>query len=285
MSSNDDLTQREKRALRHQQNKRRERPEKLKRNWKKSAPLALILLTVTAAGAGIYYLSTSGPPCPDHWHGTFGVYLPGPGGQPERVDLAAPRTASGAKYYDYGSARSGGAGFSMTLHMHQSGSESGSEALGPSQWHMEGGGKCISIASALRVVNIDPSADSLTLSGAHSQVPGQSGTFSADQNQTLRWQVESLESSTCTWTWKDWTWANVKGHQLQDGERLLVVLGHSNETQMKSLQDQIPLPISRAGATGACKSSMQHEASTTSRPSLNESAMPSMTMSESQTKP
>ncbi|MFO1532366.1 MAG: hypothetical protein ABR562_01495, partial [Thermoplasmatota archaeon] len=75
--------------------------------------------------------------CPDHWHATFAIFLPGPAG-PVRVDFFAPKVPNGVAYYDLATSRSGGdAKMTVALHMHQSGGESSSPAVDAAQWHME----------------------------------------------------------------------------------------------------------------------------------------------------
>src|SRR5687767_13390909 len=120
MADDDELTQRERRAQRHSQNKRRDMPANVKRNLRAYAPVAIILLAVVGAAAGVYYLTNRPSECVDgHWHATFGVFIPDEAGNPVRVDFQTPRTTSGLFYYDYSATSLGGASsFSMALHMH-----------------------------------------------------------------------------------------------------------------------------------------------------------------------
>jgi hypothetical protein len=249
----DDLSQRERRALRHRENRRKELPGEMARKVRAYGPMTLIVLAVVGAAAGVYYLSSSGQECPDpHWHSTFGIFVPDEAGQPKRIDFAAPRTDGGLIYYDYNSlARGGNPNFSATLHMHQTGGETGSAALGPAQFHMEQRGKCISVRQALHVVEVDAKEDSLTLTGGHLRV-GQGGTYTASAESPLRWFVQTLDDS-CEYRWEERTWSQVRGYQLKDGEALLVALGNYDESQLQSMQAQIPDPISRPGVTALCR--------------------------------
>lgn len=237
----DELTQRERRAQRHSQNKRKDMPGDLKRAVRAYGPMTLIVLAIAGAAAGVYVLSTASENCPDpHWHATAAIFLPGM----QRVDFAAPRSVSGMPYYDWDThlKKEGNPRFSTALHMHQSATspETGSALVGAAQWHMENNGKCVSVENALRILEIDASEDSLTLTGGHEQVTGQSGTFTANATSPLRWWVQAVDG-----TWDERTWSEVSGYQLKDGESLLIALGNYDDAQVAQMQSQIPAPISR----------------------------------------
>jgi len=253
MAAEDELTQRERRAQRARSQKRTSTPGGFGRGLRTYGPFVLVALLLVGAVVGVYVWSESGQACPNpHWHATAGIFIPGPTGQPELVDFSSPRTPDGAhNYYDYTSTQvyHGDPNFSLTLHMHQdaSSAESGPANVGPFQWHMEHDGVCIGVKAALQVLEISATSNSLDLEGAHHQVPNQSGTFTATGNQTLRWFVQS-DDGNCDWAWHEWSWDKVKGHQMQDGESLVVALGHYSDAQVQQMEHQVPAPISRCKA-------------------------------------
>lgn len=252
-SPDDDLTQRERRAQRHKSSRRTGMSDSMSRSMKTWAPVALIAVVVLAAGYGVYKLNESvTSDCVDgHWHATFGIFLPGKDGAPERVDFLSPKTPNGLHYYDYNSVGQGGdAQFSPALHMHESGTELVADQYGPAQWHMEQPGKCVTVKQALHIVEADADSSSLNLWGAHEQVPGQSGTFSTNETSQMRFWVETHDGCNA-WGWHEWTWNQVKGHQMQWGESLLVALGHYTPEQVTTMQAQIPVP--QDSPTGAAQ--------------------------------
>lgn len=226
-------------------------------------PIALALIAVLAAGCmapspGVTTSSTGTPPtpavpppssaaCPDpHWHATFAIFLPGPDGSPQRVDFAAPRTADGAHYYDLASAHRGGDPLmDVSVHLHQSGGETGSSDLGPAQVHMESRGVCMSLKATLHVLEADAGPANLTLFGGHAQVAGQSGTWTAAGGATLRFWVESYGADGA-WAWKELSYAEAAPRQLRDGERLVVAFGAYTDAHATAMQQAVPLPITRA---------------------------------------
>ncbi|MEA3202743.1 MAG: hypothetical protein QOI63_409 [Thermoplasmata archaeon] len=180
----------------------------------------------------------AGPECPGHWHATFAIYVPGAGGQPEVVDMASPRAASGNAYYDLG----GGAGMGLAVHMHQSGAERGRQDLGPTQLHFEQRGACTGVQAALHVVEADASATSLKLFGGHAQAH-QDRTWTANATATLRWFLQMPEGGN--WTWHESGFDQLKAEQLADGASLLVAFGDYTDVQVAAMQASIPAPISR----------------------------------------
>ncbi|MFO1532512.1 MAG: hypothetical protein ABR562_02250 [Thermoplasmatota archaeon] len=273
----DELTQRERRAQRHQENRRREMPGNVARSFKAYAPLALILGVVAVAAVGVWYVNSTGQDCPDpHWHATFGLFIPGADGAPERVDFASERTTTGLHYYDW-DAHNAGTGdpyLSPTLHMHQAGTsqETGSADLGPAQWHMENPGKCIGVKSGLHVIEVDASDSSLNLWGEHKQVSGQFGTFEANETSQLRWFLQTAQG-----TWSETTWSDLKNHQMQDGESFMGALGHYTDAQIQSMESQIPAPISRPPPSTTATSApptTAPQSSATSAPAATNSTAP-----------
>jgi hypothetical protein len=231
----DGLSQRERRAQHHKETYRKELPKTLARTY---GVWLLVVLVLGASGYAIYKTSTGGEPCPGHWHSTFEVFVPGPGGQPEKIDMATPRGANGAFYYDL----SGGAGMAVAVHMHQQGAEAGAADARPAQWHFEPlDSSCIGVKTALHAVEIDATATSLKLFGAHAQVH-QDRTWEANATHTLRLFVESKANGT--WTWGERTWSSLKSHQMQDGERLLVAFGKYTPDQIDKMEKGVPLPQS-----------------------------------------
>ncbi|MFO1535926.1 MAG: hypothetical protein ABR586_09695, partial [Thermoplasmatota archaeon] len=177
--------------------------------------------------------------CPTHWHATFAVHVPGPNGTLERVDMATPRALNGKAYYDL----SGGAGMGFAVHMHQSGPEQGSGALGPTQLHFEQPGTCVTVKETLHALEMDAATHTLKLSGAHAQAH-QDHTWTDNGTARLRWFVQ-FESGGA-WEWQERAWAEVQGMQLPDGSSLLVAFGNPTAAQVAEMQAGIPAPISRA---------------------------------------
>ena len=187
--------------------------------------------------------STEPQPCPTHWHATFAVFIPGTGGSPLRVDFASPRTPNGHPYYDLGSSTAGGdAKMTYALHMHQSGGESSGAQLDQAQWHMEAS-TCTFVGEALHIVDVDVSNETLRLSGGHTQVTGQSGTFAVTAASPLRSWLQT-ENGTA-WQWSERPWSEVSGHQMRNGEALLVALGSYDDAQVAFMQSQVAAPATR----------------------------------------
>jgi hypothetical protein len=213
-------------------------------------PLILVIVLAALAGFGaLFYYNVQtendrATGCPTHWHATFAVFVPDKAGEPVRIDFGTPKAANGNPYYDL----NGGAGMGIALHMHLDprSAERGSAALGPAQWHMEGMGQCVSVKSALHIVEVDATATSLHLFGAHAQVH-QDGTWTASGDQRLRYWVESEDKGN--WTWHERSWDDVKGYQLKDGESFLAAFGNYSDAQVKAMESQIPAPISRVHVT------------------------------------
>lgn len=245
MMTDEDLSQREKRMQRHKAESRKDLPKTMLKTY---GLWAVVLLVLGGGAYAIYASSTGGQECPGHWHGTFAVYVPGPGGQPSLIDMASPKAPNGAHYYDL----SGGAGMGLSIHMHQSGAERGSEALGPTQWHFEQDGTCVGVKAALHSIEIDATEDSLRVYGAHEQA-NQDRTWKANDTATLRWFVQTLSGGN--WTWQERTWSEVKGYQLPDGASLLVAFGNYTDAQVKQMQDRLIAPISRTAVTAGVPTS------------------------------
>jgi len=246
--ADEDLTPRERRAQRAKTGRSDSATSGAGRSMRRYLPVLIVLLVVGAGASAIWFLKSAGQDCPDpHWHATFALFKPGPEGEPVRVDFASPRSVTNPSlhYYDFSSTRAGGDVLqSATLHMHQTGEEVGSTALGPSQWHMEQNGKCIGVKRGLHVVEVEASEDELELFGAHSQVPGQAGAFEATAASPLRWWLQTEESCN-VWTWREVSWGKLANYQLQDGESFLGALGNYTPEQVTEMQAQIPAPISR----------------------------------------
>jgi hypothetical protein len=236
--SDDDLSQREKRAQRHKKESRKDLPKTVAKTY----GIWLVVVLVLGGGAvAIYEAATGGQACPGHWHATFEVFVPaGPGGAPVKVDMQSPISPNGVPYYDL----NGAAGMGLAVHMHQSANsmETGSSALGPTQWHFEQDGTCVGVKAALHAIEIDATATSLNLYGAHAQVH-QDHTWTANATAKLRWFTETKVGGN--WTWQERTFDQVKSYQLPDGSSLLVAFGNYTDAQIKQMEQGIPPPISR----------------------------------------
>lgn len=205
--------------------------------------LALLVGGIVVFG-GIFYitvLNEGTSSCPGHWHGTFAVFVPADstGTTPVRVDYGAPLAPSGQQYYQLNVDPA----MSVAAHMHQSGSERGSQAHGPAQFHFEASGKCVGIATALKTIDTSLTATNLKVSNAHGLT--QAGDWSNHGNQTVRIFWQSQDAS------KQWVWGEVKPSsylhtQPKDGESFLVTYGHYTDAQVQSMESQIVAPISRA---------------------------------------
>jgi hypothetical protein len=184
------------------------------------------------------------PRCPGHWHATFAVYVPSGayGEKPmKRIDFASPRAAGGGAYYDLAN-RAGGMG--LAVHMHQSGAETGSQALGPAQWHFEKDGTCVSVQEALASVEVEAMPYNLRLYGAHAQTHD-AGTWVG--NFTARVHLFTQEKGPDgAWTWKEGTYSGVIDRQLPDGASLLVAFGETfTDAEVQAMEESIPPPVSR----------------------------------------
>lgn len=212
-----------------------------------SLALALFLasgcVSPALSGMGEIVPAVQGSHCPDpHFHATFAIFIPASSG-PERVDFASPRDGQ-LVYYDFPTARQGKGATRMSVgvHMHQTGQEVGSAALGPSQLHMEQSGICVSVTEALESVEVGLAEGTLRLWGGHAQAD-QEGTWTARGDERLRFWVESRAAQG--WAWTERAWADVRGYQLQDGEALLVAFGDYTDSQVATMKSQVPAPMSR----------------------------------------
>jgi hypothetical protein len=231
----DELSQRERRAQRHRETARKELPKTIATTY---GIWLLVAVVVGAAAYGIYKVSTSGQDCPGHFHATFEVYVPGPNGQPQKIDMASPMASNGQHYYDL----NGQAGMGLEVHMHQVGAEAGAQDVQPTQWHFEKDGVCVGVQSALHAVEIDADATTVKLFGAHAQVH-QDHTWVANATAHVHYFVQAKTGGN--WTWSERIFGDVKGYQLQDGESLLVLFGDYPLTIIKQLEAGVPVPSSR----------------------------------------
>jgi hypothetical protein len=234
MADDDQMTVRERRAKHAREQARKDAPKNLAR---KAAVPVLLLLLVGAVAAGFYFTNKNAEACPGHFHSTFGIFVPGDNGTFEKVDFARPRAPNGGAYYDFGNAPS----FSLSTHMHQSGSEQGSAALGPSQLHFEPptANHCVGLEDALEALEVKASSSKLELRGGHAQV-GQSGTWEAEGNQTLHLLVQDEKGAWSTAKYSDWD-----GKQVPDGWSFLLAFGDYTDAQFDQMKASIPPPISR----------------------------------------
>lgn len=234
MADEDKMTVRERRAQHAKEQARKDAPKNLAR---KATVPALIILVLAAVATGFYFTNKNAQDCPGHFHVSFGIFIPGANGTFEKVDFAGPRAPNGGIYYDFGNA----GGFSLSTHMHQSGAEQGSSALGPSQLHFEPptANSCVPFEDALQAIEVEASNTRLELKGAHAQVD-QDGTWTASGNQTVHLYIQDAQG--------DWSKSSVsawRGKQLPDASSFLLAFGDYTDAQVEQMQATIPPPISR----------------------------------------
>lgn len=208
----------------------------IKPETKKYLVRAVVAVVAIAAVYGIYasvISNTKDTGCPDHWHATFGIFVPGAGGSPQQVDFASPRADNGGAYYEMG----GYSGMTGALHMHQSGG-----SVDPFQLHIESGGVCNGVQETFEHLEARLASDSIRLSGGHAQV-GQDGTWKENETAKLRFWVQGNDGA-----WDERSWGEVKGYQLKDGESILVAFGAFSDFQIQNMQKGIPPPVSRGSA-------------------------------------
>jgi hypothetical protein len=236
MADDDKMTVRERRAQHAREQARKDAPKNLVR---KAAVPAIIVLVLAGVAAGFYFTNKNAQDCPGHFHATFGIFIPGENGTFEKVDFARPRAPSGRAYYDFGS---NGAPFSLSTHMHQSGSEQGSSLLGPSQLHFEPptANTCVPLEDVLHALEVEVSGSGIELKGGHAQV-GQDG----EHRGTVTFLFQDKDG-----TWSNSTYSHWDGKQLPDGSSFLLAVGDYTAAQFDQMKASIPPPISRqAGYT------------------------------------
>lgn len=234
MADEEKMTVRERRAQHAREQARKDAPKNLVR---KAAVPALILLVLGAVAAGFYFTNKNAQDCPGHFHSTFAIYIPGENGTFEKVDYASPRAPNGGAYYDFGNA----AGFALSIHMHQSGAEQGSSALGPSQLHFEPptANTCVALEDALDAIDVKASDSRLELDGAHAQVE-QDGTWTASGNETVHFYFQGKDGQWSKSKYSDWD-----DRQIPDGASFLLAFGDYTDEQIQQMQSSIPPPVSR----------------------------------------
>jgi hypothetical protein len=234
MANDDQMTVRERRAKHAKEQARKDAPKNLAR---KAAVPVLLLLLASAIAAGFYFTNKNAEDCPGHFHATFGIFIPGDNGTFEKVDFARPRAPNGGAYYDFGNAPT----FSLSTHMHQSGSEQGSAALGPSQLHFEPptANNCVALEDVLDAIEVKASDSRIELRGGHAQV-GQSGTWTAEGNETVHFYVQDEKG-----VWSKSKYSAWDGKQIPDAWSFLMALGDYSDAQIDLMKASIPAPISR----------------------------------------
>jgi len=190
---------------------------------------------------------TASANCPSHWHATFHVYVPGgaPGSDgfdsPQRLDWASPTASNGSPYYNYGTDPA----MSVSVHLHQSGPEQGAAALGPAQFHFEGGGKCVGLQAAFHVIDLHVSVGHLATtpdSPLAKANPG--GPWDASGRSTLRFFLQA-KGSDGKWTWSEKGLGDNVHYQFLDGEATLLAFGHYSDSQLQDMMANVPPPASR----------------------------------------
>jgi hypothetical protein len=234
MADDDQMTVRERRAQHAKEQARKDAPKNLAR---KAIVPVLLLLLVGAIATGFYFTNKNPQDCPGHFHSTFGLFIPGDNGTFEKVDFARPRAPNGGAYYDFGNAPT----FSLSTHMHQSGSEQGSAALGPSQLHFEPpvANSCVALDDVLDALEAKASDSRLELRGGHAQV-GQSGTWTAEGNETIHFFVQDEKG-----VWSKSKYSSWDDKQIPDAWAILLAFGDYTDAQFDEMKATIPPPISR----------------------------------------
>ncbi|HUR26268.1 MAG TPA: hypothetical protein VM327_09680 [Candidatus Thermoplasmatota archaeon] len=240
MADDEKLTVRERRAQHAREQARKDAPKNLVR---KAALPALLILILAAVATGFYFTNKGGEACPGHFHATFGLFIPGDNGTFEKVDYASPRASNGGAYYDFGNAPE----FSLSTHMHQSGAERGSSALGPSQLHFEPptAKTCVPLADVLDAIDASASDSRLVLKGGHVQVD-QDGIWTASGNQTVHFYIQDKQGQ-----WSESKYSSWKGKQVPDGSSFLLAFGDYTDEQIDQMKASIPPPISRQAGFAA----------------------------------
>ena len=239
MADDDKMTVRERRAQHAKEQARKDAPKNLVR---KAAVPAIIILLLAAIATGFYFTNKNSQGCPGHFHSTFGIFVPGENGTFEKVDFAAPRASNGGAFYDFGNNPS----FSLSIHMHQSGAEQGSSALGPSQFHFEPptASTCVPLEDALDAIDVKASDSHIELDGGHALV-GQDGEWRepGTGNETLRFFYQDKDGA-----WSEPSYSSWRGKQLPDGVSILLAFGDYTDEQVEQMKGSIPPPISRPAA-------------------------------------
>lgn len=200
---------------------RRMRQQRAAQNRRKAIPAKvgkrlLIGLIVAVALAGIVYAvqqnaETRGS-CPGHWHATFAVYVDG-----ERVPFPQP---------PYLIAPQGK--LPLSMHMHTPSQET---------LHFEPAQpECLGVKDTMEYVDVDVSENKLTLSGAHEEGPF-GGSYEPDGNKTLRFFVQERGGDM-----QESEWSSLRGRQLADGEKLLIVYGDDTLDEVASYMEALPDP-------------------------------------------
>jgi hypothetical protein len=234
MADDDKMTVRERRAQHAKEQARKDAPKTLLR---KAAVPALVVLVLAGVAAGFYFTNKNAEACPGHFHSTFGIFIPGDNGTYEKVDFAGPRAPSGGAYYDLSNRASRQA---ISTHMHQSGPEQGSAALGPSQLHFESAG-CYPLEDSLKALDLRVNGDSIELSGGHEQV-NQGGTFEGN----LHFYLQDTQGR-----WSEEKWSSWDNRQMPDGYAFMIVVGDYTDAQIEEMKAGIPAPISRQAGFSA----------------------------------
>ena len=179
-----------------------------------------------------------------HAHATFAVFGQS-GGEPHRIDYAAPRSDQGRAWYDLGVSPT----MTLAVHLHQQGAEQGSDALGPAQFHYEAAGRCPTIAQSMAAVETLVEAGGITLFGGHARA--QQDTMWA--GPVRAWlQAPAMGEGGCAWRWAESsTLADWLGHAPKDGEAMLAAAGTFTDAQVAAMQQAVPAPMTRA-AEPAC---------------------------------
>jgi hypothetical protein len=175
--------------------------------------------------------SASGVDCRAHRHATFAVFTPGPDG-PRRLNLSAPKDAQGRAHYQLGIAPN----MTVAIHLHQSGHEQGSAALGETQMHYESPGRCASIADSLAVIDVTAGEDGLTVAGQH-EAAGK-GHWASNATARVHLYVRPA-GEACAWEEQE---MSALGQTVADGMSFLVAFGSPGQAEAAAMQAAVPRP-------------------------------------------
>jgi hypothetical protein len=248
--ADDGMTQREKRAQRHKVESRKGAPGRMAR---RAAIPAFLVLLLAAVAAGVWYTSTHQPDCPTHWHATFGIFVPAKDNASQPMEISFRNPA-----YDISTGH-----MPERAHMHQ--------GDGYNQIHFEQAGTCVGVQEWMKYVEVRLSPSSVETYGHHAEM-GQEGTWRAQGDQKVHVWVEA--NVTGTWTWQERSVKDVLGHQLKDGDKILVYVGDFAPAQVDQMKASIHDPASRAPgftATGHPASSSTSSTATTNPPATSSS--------------
>jgi hypothetical protein len=185
-------------------------PERVRR---RNRIVAAALAVGLAGAVAFVFLGDEDRDCPGHWHATFAIYVDG-----ERVRFPQPPYSWDGE----------GGKLPLSLHMHAPDDE---------QLHFEPRSpRCVGVQSALELLDVRIAPGELALSGAHEGGP-HGDAYRDEGNRTLRVFLEPRDG-----TLQEAPVAGILGHQLRDGEKMLVAFGSYTPDQVRAMMDAIRDP-------------------------------------------